>query len=379
MRWWSRLIAGSGMASLRIRGAWITTTAKRKAIDAIRRDQVRQRKYEQVARDQPMSDNPFDESEDEDGSALEDDRLRLVFTCCHPSLALDARVALTLRTLGGLTTTEIARAFLVPEATLAQRLVRAKNKIRSAGIPYAVPSDDQLNERVEGVLAVIYLIFNEGYAASEGDQLLRVDLISEAIRMGGILASLMPGNGEAQGLLALMLLTDARRAARQTSTQEPILLADQDRTLWDGAKIADGLRLLGSALDANSVGPYALQALIAAVHTRSAASGETDWRQIAALYQALYQIAPSPVVLLNQAVAVAMAEGPERGLALIDTTQVAGVLEGYRWMHSARADLLRRSGRTAEAAEEYERAIALSENAAELAYLGRRLDDLNVP
>ena len=197
--------------------------------------------------------------------------------------------------------------------------------------------------------------------------------------MGGILASLMPGNGEAQGLLALMLLTDARRAARQTSTQEPILLADQDRTLWDGAKIADGLRLLGSALDANSVGQYALQALIAAVHTRSAASGETDWRQIAALYQALYQIAPSPVVLLNQAVAVAMAEGPERGLALIDTTQVAGVLEGYRWMHSARADLLRRSGRTAEAAEEYERAIALSENAAELAYLGRRLDDLNVP
>jgi RNA polymerase sigma-70 factor (ECF subfamily) len=359
-------------------GAWITTTAKRKAIDAIRRDQVRQRKYEQVALDQPTADNPFDESEDEDGSALEDDRLRLVFTCCHPSLALEARVALTLRTLGGLTTTEIARAFLIPEATLAQRLVRAKNKIRSAGIPYAVPSDDQLEERVEGVLAVIYLIFNEGYAASEGDQLLRVDLISEAIRMGGILANLMPGNGEVQGLLALMLLTDSRRAARQTSTQEPILLADQDRTLWDGVKIADGLKLLGSALDANSVGQYAFQASIAAVHARAETSADTDWRQISALYQALYQIAPSPVVLLNQAVAVAMAEGPERGLALIDTTQVAGALEGYRWMHSARADLLRRLGRNAEAAEEYERAIALSENATELAYLGRRLAALNV-
>ena len=357
--------------------AWITTAAKRKAIDAVRRDQVRLRKYEQAAVDQPTTENPYDEVDDQGGSALEDDRLRLIFTCCHPSLALEARVALTLRTLGGLTTPEIARAFLVPEATLAQRLVRAKNKIRNAGIPYAVPADDQLAERIEGVLAVIYLVSNEGYSASGGDTLVRVDLTSEAIRLGRILSNLMPNDSEALGLLALMLLTDSRRDARQAPSGEPVLLDDQDRSLWDQAKIADGLATLERSVRLGPIGPYVIQASIGAVHARSATPAETDWRRISALYATLDEIAPSPVVALNHAVAVAMSDGPEQGLALIDAERVAGELAEYRWMHSARADLLRRLGRNAEAAKAYERAIALSDNAAELAYLGRRLAETN--
>jgi RNA polymerase sigma-70 factor, ECF subfamily len=353
--------------------AWITTAAKRKAIDAVRRDQVRMKKYEQVAVDLPTTEDPYEEVNEDSGSVLEDDRLRLIFTCCHPSLALEAQVALTLRTLGGLTTPEIARAFLLPEATLAQRLVRAKKKIRDAGIPYAVPADDQLAERLQGVLAVIYLVFNEGYSASEGDTLLRADLTSEAIRLGRILTDLMPEDNEALGLLSLMLLTDSRRAARQGHSGEPILLDDQDRSLWDQSRIADGLAALARALEINPLGPYAIQAAISAVHARSATPADTDWHQIAMLYTALSDIAPSPVVALNHAVAVAMADGPEEGLALIDTERVAGALADYRWMHSTRANLLARLGRNAEAAEAYERAIGLSDNAAELAYLSRRL------
>ena len=354
-------------------GAWITTAAKRKAIDSRRRDKVLLSKYEQVAVDQPTDEDPYADLEEQAGSILEDDRLRLIFTCCHPALALEARVALTLRTLGGLTTPEIARAFLVPEATLAQRLVRAKKKIRGAGIPYEVPSDDRLPERLGAVLSVIYLVFNEGYAASEGDAVVRAGLTAEAIRLGRILADLMPENGEVLGLLALMLLTDSRREARQAASGEPTLLEDQDRARWNKALIAEGMATLRRATELGEIGPYGVQAAISAVHAQAATSAETDWRRIAMLYAALHAITPSPVIALNHAVAIAMADGPEQGLALIDTTSVAGELDEYRWMHSARADLLRRSGRNAEAAKAYQRAIALSDNAAELAYLGRRL------
>jgi RNA polymerase sigma-70 factor (ECF subfamily) len=350
---------------------WIATTAKRRAIDGWRRDRMREERH--VA---SWGGDSYEEELDVDGDgALRDERLRLIFTCCHPSLSLEAQVALTLRTLGGLTTTEIARALLVPEPTLGQRLVRTKKKIREAGIPYRVPPDHLLPERLAAVLAVLYLIFNEGYHASGGEALIRRELCAEAIRLARALVDLMPDEPEPAGLLALMLLQDARRAARVSSTGEVVLLAEQDRSRWDRAAIADGLRLVERTLRRRP-GPYALQAAIAAVHAEAARAEDTDWQQIAALYGVLCGVSPSPVAELNRAVAVAMADGPAAGLALIDRPEIAGALEQYRWLHSARADLLRRLDRFGEAAEAYRRALLLAENGAERTFLERRLGEV---
>jgi RNA polymerase sigma-70 factor (ECF subfamily) len=304
--------------------------------------------------------------------AIADDRLRLIFTCCHPALPLDGRVALTLRTLGGLTTPEIARAFLVPEPTLAQRLVRAKRKIRDAGIPYRVPPRDLLPERLDGVLRVLYLVYNEGYAASSGDALVRRELSAEAIRLTRLVVSLLPDEPEAEGLLALMLLHDARRDARVGPAGEVVLLEDQDRTRWDAERIREGQALAERALRRGRPGTYQLQAAIAAVHDEAATAAATDWPQIAVLYEALRRHDPSPVVELNHAVAVAMADGPATGLAMIDGLAATGALDDYPYLPAARADLLRRLGRWTEAIEAYDRAIALTGNAPERAFLERR-------
>jgi RNA polymerase sigma-70 factor, ECF subfamily len=307
-------------------------------------------------------------------TAITDDRLRLIFTCCHPALAVDAQVALTLRTLGGLRTPEIARAFLVPEATMAQRLVRAKKKITAAGIPYRVPADHDLPDRLRSVLAVLYLVFNEGYSASGGDALVRRELCAEAIRLGRTLAELMPDEPEVLGLLALMLLQDSRRGARVSPDGELVLLEEQDRSRWDRDQIEDGMAVLNRALANRGPGPYQLQAAIAAVHARAETAEDTDWQEIAALYGRLAEIQPSPVVELNRAAAVAMADGPNRGLELMEP--LASSLDRYHLFHGARADLLRRLGRNEEAAEAYERALSLTANAVERRFLRRRLAEV---
>ena len=365
-------------------GAWITTTARNRAIDRIRRRRILAEKAELLGRQTLIEEElaAIDPDAALDGadsmSPIVDDRLRLIFTCCHPALAMDARVALTLRTLGGLSTPEIARAFLVPEATLAQRLVRAKRKIRDAGIPYRVPDDHALPERLDGVLRVLYLVFNEGYGASTGDRLIRRELSAEAIRLGRVLGSLMPDEPEVLGLVALMLLHDARRETRTGPGGELVLLEDQDRSAWDRARIDEGQGLLERAMRMRRVGPYQLQAAIASLHDEAPTSAATDWAQIAALYRVLGEIQPSPVVELNRAVAVAMADGPAAGLALVDRVAAGGQLDDYPYLHSTRADLLRRLGRHAEAAEAYRAALALTANEPERAFLAGRLSRLGV-
>ncbi len=355
-------------------GAWLTTVAHRKLLDAVRRDRTRTDKQSELAYEATRL-QPYVEPEViEEPLEYPDDRLRLIFSCCHPSLSREAQVALTLRTLGGLTTTEIAHAFLLPEATLAQRLVRAKQKIRLAGIPYEVPSLEIIGDRLAAVRAVIYLIFNEGYAASAGQSLIRNDLCAEAIRLGRVLCELLPDEPENMGLLALMLLQDSRREARVNDRGELVTLEEQDRSRWDAAEIDEGIRLVQAALSLRRVGSYQLQAAIAALHAEAKTAAETDWRQIVALYEELMRITSSPVVALNHAAAVAMSEGFEEGLSLIEAA--GSQLDNYYLFHASRADLLRRLQCLNEARAAYTRALSLTTNHVEQDYIRRRLDDL---
>jgi RNA polymerase sigma-70 factor, ECF subfamily len=370
--------------------SWLISTARHKAIDGMRRRAFLTRKQDEIARHleqtAPASAAvtapdtgafPAAAAADDDGSMAED-RLRLIFTCCHPAIAPEAQVALTLRTLGGLSTEEIAHAFLVPTPTMAQRLVRAKGKIRSAGIPYELPADDALAERLQAVMAVVYLVFNEGYSASFGTSLVRNDLCEQAIRLGRMLVELLPKQPEPLGLLALMLLHDARRATRLDGGGDLVMLEDQDRSRWDKAQIEEGAALVESVLRAagRAAGPYALQAAIAAVHAQAPTAAATDWKEIAALYGVLAQVHPTPVVELNRAVAVAMAGATERGLGMMDALAARGALAGYHLLPTARAELLRRLGRRGEAAKAYRRALELVKNDAERRHLEKRLAEV---
>jgi RNA polymerase sigma-70 factor, ECF subfamily len=354
--------------------AWLISAGRFKAIDKIRRRAKFDQSIAELVNELDADAEIAPEREDE---SVEDDRLRLVFTCCHPALAAEAQVALTLREVCGLTTEEIARAFFTPAPTLAQRIVRAKNKIRDARIPYEVPSREDLPERLESVLRVIYLVFNEGYYASSGATLTRHDLSAEAIRLGRLLVELLP-EPEAMGLLALMLLQESRRAARTTATGDLVLLEDQDRSLWNAEQIAQGSALVEKALSSRRAGVYTLQAAIAAVHAAAKDAAATDWTQITALYDLLQRIDPSPVVELNRAVAVAMRDGPEAGLALIEALLARRELEDYHLAHAARADLYRRSGRAAEARASYQRALELARQEPERRFLERRLKEIAV-
>ena len=352
--------------------AWLVSAGRFKAIDKIRRRARFDVSLEDVAE---QLDESADPASFEDHEGVEDDRLRLVFTCCHPALAPDAQVALTLREVCGLTTEEIARAYLVPPSTVAQRIVRAKNKIKEARIPYEVPGRAALPDRLDSVLRVIYLVFNEGYLASSGDALTRHDLSGEAIRLGRLLVELLP-EPEAVGLLALMLLQESRRAARSSPDGQLILLGDQDRALWNREQIADGTKLVEGALASRRFGPYTLQAAIAAVHAEAPSADETDWDQIVGLYDVLLRAEPSPVVRLNRAVAVAMRDGPAAGLEIIDEILAAGDLDDYYLAHSARADLCRRLGKAQAARDSYKRALALTRQASERRFLEQRLAEL---
>jgi RNA polymerase sigma-70 factor, ECF subfamily len=352
-------------------GAWLTTTARNRAVDRLRREAVGAAKLREAA----MLSVPDGPGDDAAAGGGPDDRLRLMFTCCHPALAFEAQVALTLRTLAGLTTAEIARAFLLSEDTMSKRLVRAKGKIRHAGIPFRVPPAHLLSERTVSVLGVLYLLFNEGYAASAGADLVRQNLTAEAIRLARILAQMLPDEPEVGGLLALLLLHDARRAARVDATGELVPLEDQDRSRWDASQIAEGTRLLEAALQRGRPGPYQVQAAIAACHATAAEAADTDWAQIAALYGQLARLVPSAVVRLNRAVAVGMRDGPAAGLALVEQLEESGELAGYHLLPATRADLLRRLGRRDEAAAAYREALELAPTEPERRYLARRLTE----
>jgi RNA polymerase sigma-70 factor, ECF subfamily len=356
--------------------AWIITTARRKAIDQLRRGQALRRKQEMLLSLQEQERTVASNAGREQEEFLEDDRLRLIFTCCHPALALDAQVALTLRTVARLETPQIARAFLVNQETMAKRLTRARSKIRDARIPYRVPPEHELPDRLVGVLAVVYLVFNEGYVSSSGKSLLRGELCDEAIRLGRLLLTLMPDEPEVMGLLGLMLLIDSRRSARTDTAGDLLTLEEQDRSLWDSMRIEEGRELVERSLRMRHPGPYQLQAAIAALHAESQRSDDTDWIQIALLYSELMRFQPGPIVELNRAVAVAMAFGPDTGLKLLDDIEGDGELAGYYLAHAARADFLRRAGKRDEAAVSYRRSIELCGNPVEARYLQRRLSEV---